>query len=239
MHACMQVLGPGFNMNPYAAEYGAGLIHEEKLKPSESSDEASTATASSEYLAAMDAKYKALEEKLMAKDNVIAGLQKQLEDLKLRAETPKPDDVAKAPVAPAAAEAAVEAAGSEELAPAPAPALVSSAASRQRLRRLCERKADGSLLVPESIHQAWKSGGQARENLLQVYVGSSFNKDTFLREISVESRKSKELKVEVTGDFFTEEEMRDELKLSPYLCLADTLIHAFKPGMCMSYTCQA
>ena len=205
----MQALGPDFKMNPYAAEYGASIL-EAKLKPRDAcSDEASTATASSEYIANMDAKYKALQEALLAKDDVIASLRQQVEQLTLasRAEAstvPRPEPVE----APAPVDEPVE------------PQVVTSAAARQRLRRLCERRLDGSLAVPEDVHAAWKAGGSSREGLLKVYVGAGHDKASFLREIQHETRRSKELKVEVTGDFFTEEEMREELKLSERLSAA-------------------
>ena len=198
-------------MNPYAAEFGAALL-EEKLKPRDAcSDEASTATASSEYMATMDAKYKALQEACTAKDDVIANLRKQVEELTLRSSAAT---AAAIPV-PEAAQAADAVAPVEE--PVEPAAVVTSAAARQRLRRLCERRADGSLAVPEDVHAAWKAGGASREGLLKVYVGAGHDKSAFLREIQHETRRSKELKVEVTGDFFTEEEMREELKLSERL----------------------
>ena len=95
-----------------------------------------------------------------------------------------------------------------------APAVaVTSTAAKQPLRRMCERRADGRLKVPEEIHDQWKAGGASRERLLKIWVGSGFDKDSFVRGITHETKKSKELKMSVTGDFFTEEEMKEDLGL--------------------------
>ena len=54
---------------------------------------------------------------------------------------------------------------------------VSEAAKRQRLRRLCERKGRGNLKVPEQIHKMWLEGGHSRDQLLEIFEDSGFDKD--------------------------------------------------------------
>ena len=56
-------------------------------------------------------------------------------------------------------------------------AAVSKEAARQRLRRLCQRHADGSLSVSEDIHEQWKAGGKTRDNLLKVLMETNLDKD--------------------------------------------------------------
>ena len=53
---------------------------------------------------------------------------------------------------------------------------VSKEAARQRLRRLCERKADGSIAVSEDIHQQWVSGGANRDKLLRIFIDTGLDK---------------------------------------------------------------
>ena len=54
---------------------------------------------------------------------------------------------------------------------------VSKEAARQRLRRSCQRRSDGSLAVAEDIHEQWKAGGQTRDNLLKVFMENGMNQD--------------------------------------------------------------
>ena len=58
--------------------------------------------------------------------------------------------------------------------PAPPP---SEGARMNRLRRLCERKPSGKLLVPESIHLKWKNGGKDREALIDELERAGWSKD--------------------------------------------------------------
>ena len=53
---------------------------------------------------------------------------------------------------------------------------VSKEAARQRLRRLCERKGDGSLSVGEDIHQMWAGGGAGRDKLLKIFMENGLDK---------------------------------------------------------------
>lgn len=53
---------------------------------------------------------------------------------------------------------------------------VSREAARQRLRRLCERKSDGSIAVSEDIHQQWVSGGANRDKLLRIFIDTGLDK---------------------------------------------------------------
>lgn len=53
---------------------------------------------------------------------------------------------------------------------------VSREAARQRLRRLRERKSDGSIAVSEDIHQQWVSGGANRDKLLRIFIDTGLDK---------------------------------------------------------------
>ncbi|CAE7893247.1 unnamed protein product [Symbiodinium necroappetens] len=194
-----EALGGAAVLNPYSEEY----MYRTKSKAASTdalSDAVSTATASSEY----EARYKALQDICRAKDAQIETLLKELEDAK--------ETIRKGSVSNTGGEVTEEPVDAEVASVAPAVA-VTGAAAKQRLRRLCERRADGRLQVPEEIHDQWKAGGASRERLLKIWVGSGMDKDSFVREVTHETKKSKELKISVTGDFFTEEEMKEELGL--------------------------
>ena len=188
----IQALGSGFQLNPYSLQYGREI-----LKPADAlSDEASTATASSE-LAALDLKYKRLEELCKTQSGEIETLQQKLAETtatierlneQARASTKMPNE-------------------DEGLAPAE-PEVVSTAAARQRLRRICEKKADGTCQVPAEVFSQWSAGGSSREKLLKVFIANGLDKQAFLREVTHEMRKSKEMRLAITGDFLTEEEMK-------------------------------
>ena len=45
-----------------------------------------------------------------------------------------------------------------------------------RLRRLCERKPSGKVNVPMSIHEQWKLGGKARDELRVLLEKYDFDK---------------------------------------------------------------
>ena len=57
---------------------------------------------------------------------------------------------------------------------------VSTTNARQRLRRFCKRRSNGSLAVPEDVHQQWLAGGTERKKLLKLFVEADFNRDRFL-----------------------------------------------------------
>ncbi len=54
---------------------------------------------------------------------------------------------------------------------------LSHAAKQQRLRRLCERKGSGKLMVPEEIHQLWAKGGHTRNELMRMLEDSGYDKE--------------------------------------------------------------
>lgn len=54
---------------------------------------------------------------------------------------------------------------------------MSEAAKKQRLRRLCERKGQGKLKVPEKIHEMWRQGGHTRDELCAMLEEANFDKD--------------------------------------------------------------
>ena len=92
--------------------------------------------------------------------------------------------------------------------------LLSKEAAKQRLRRVCTGKADGILGVPQAVRDAWKAGGASRDRLLTVFMNNGYDKDSFVRQITHEFKQTREVKVQVTGDFYTEESMVEELKLT-------------------------
>ena len=48
-------------------------------------------------------------------------------------------------------------------------------------------------------------------------IDTTPNQEALLRKVSVENSHSREMRLNVTGDFYTEKEMREDLKLSPSL----------------------
>ena len=78
---------------------------------------------------------------------------------------------------------------------------------------MCSKRQDGILGVPEEIHQGYKKGGTSCDRLLRVFMNSGYDKEAFLRQITHEFKQSREVKVNVRGAFFTDDEMRDTLGL--------------------------
>ena len=201
IHACedipLQAFGDQYLMNHYASNFAVEFLASKAgAKATDTSSEAaSTATASSE-IAAMEAKCKGLQDLLRTRENEIAALNKALEDSKATIKTLQDESV------------------KMEVAPETSEANVSQEAAKQRLRRTCTRKSDGTLAVPEAIHEQWKAGGAARDRLLKVFISSNFDRDAFVRQITHETKESREVKVHVSGDYFSEEEMTSELKLA-------------------------
>ncbi len=52
-------------------------------------------------------------------------------------------------------------------------------ARNNRLRRICERKPSNKLNVPLKIHEQWKKGGHAREELMDHLEAAGWDKDYF------------------------------------------------------------
>ncbi|CAE7729124.1 unnamed protein product [Symbiodinium sp. CCMP2592] len=88
-------------------------------------------------------------------------------------------------------------------------------AARQRVRRMVKMRADGSYGVPQHIVDTWNRQGKARENLVRAFMDAGCNKESFVREITVQNEREKELSVVVEGDFYTESQLAEEKKLSP------------------------
>ena len=53
----------------------------------------------------------------------------------------------------------------------------SDLARYHRLRRLCERKKSGKLLVPEEVHQDYRAGGAKRDALMAELESCDWKKD--------------------------------------------------------------
>ena len=50
---------------------------------------------------------------------------------------------------------------------------------KARLRRQCELKKGGKLLVPSWVHEMWKSGN--KDELAETFASVGFNRDTRLQ----------------------------------------------------------
>ena len=187
------------------------------------SDEASTATASSE-LAALDAKYKTLQELVRKQSGQIDMLQDKLrESHAMIDELKSAKDIRMAEKDMHMAEKDMHMPEKDMHMPekdmrmpekdepveeTAAPSAVTLAAARARLRRVCERKADGSCQVPTEVLSQWQAGGASRKKLLRIFMANQLDKQAFIRDVTHELRKSKEMRLAVTGDFMTEEEMK-------------------------------
>lgn len=87
---------------------------------------------------------------------------------------------------------------------------VANEAIRKRLDRLCKRRSNGTLLVPDHIHEKWKQGGEGRKELRKLLAEAGYDKEQFVKLVEVEKEKSKELDLKTEGDFLSEETMRKE-----------------------------
>ena len=56
-------------------------------------------------------------------------------------------------------------------------------ARQNRLRRLCERKPSGKLLVPQSVHDQYIQGGPGREALMELLSEANYNKEPHLASL--------------------------------------------------------
>lgn len=86
----------------------------------------------------------------------------------------------------------------------------SADADRKRLERLCKRRANGTLVVPEHIHEKWKQGGQGRQELRKLLMEANYDKDEFIKMVEIEREKTKQLDLKTEGDFLSEAAMRKE-----------------------------
>lgn len=108
-------------------------------------------------------------------------LQKQLE--KLASETSGPmsshEEFKKtAPKTAAKAKAKPDKSHEKPVVPSAPSGDASEAARSARLRRVCERKPSGKLLVPEDIHLKWKNNcGRDRDDLLEALESCDWDKD--------------------------------------------------------------
>ena len=164
--------------DPYGCPEGKAVPE----KNGDAASDVSTCTAgySNEERAAMEGKYKKLEmvaaklaESLKARDSQIQLLQTELSSKE-------------AAIAALQREAAAlpEAEVPEPLPEEARPAVAfedldhkGQEAARGRLRRFCQKRADGSLAVPLSVHNQWKEGGAGRERLLHLFVSVGFDRD--------------------------------------------------------------
>ena len=91
---------------------------------------------------------------------------------------------------------------------------VKMSSARQQLRRFCTKRANGTMKVPAEVYTQYWAGGADRDKLLKMFVKNGCSKTDFLKEVQVISEKEKSLNMEVAGDFHTETDMREKLKLS-------------------------
>ncbi|CAE6953680.1 unnamed protein product [Symbiodinium sp. CCMP2592] len=88
--------------------------------------------------------------------------------------------------------------------------------ARQQLRRFCKRRANGSLLVPEDVHNKFWSGGAERAKLLTLFLKNGRDKSMFLKEVKVISEKEKKMEMQIAGDYYELWELRDIKKADIY-----------------------
>ena len=88
-------------------------------------------------------------------------------------------DVKSPKVTPAAAKSKGKGKGDKNQQSETGPAAETSEAARQaRLRRVCERKPSGKLMVPQEIHDKWRNNvGNDREELLDALEEAGWDKD--------------------------------------------------------------
>ena len=60
-----------------------------------------------------------------------------------------------------------------------------TAAIKQKVRRMCRRRANGSLIVPEAVHQAWKNPGPSRDNVIKLFMKNGCQKDPMFLNLSL------------------------------------------------------
>ena len=124
-----------------------------------------------------------LAEFLKDRDSMILSLREELESQKTMIQNLQAQ-AAPAPATVAAARAAAP--DSEPDAPASVVKFQDlddkqKEAARAKLRRFCQRKADGTLSVPLEVHNQWKEAGAGRDRLLQMFVGVNFDRDPSLQ----------------------------------------------------------
>lgn len=178
-----------------------------------------------------------LENKLADRGSAMEALQAENNDLK----------VAQAKAATLQPEDAVDAVEAEE---PDVDVLASDApsvdAGRKKLDRMCKRRANGSLAVPQHVHDEWAKGGAARADLRKLLMDCGLDKalgffkhdhdtphwketsrgpiaasplcqEKFLKSIELEKTKQKEVEMKMDGDFFSEKEMVEK-KIPANLC---------------------
>ena len=106
-------------------------------------------------------------------------LQKQLEKLASETSGPMSSHEEFPKTAPkTAAKAKAKPDKSQPVVPSAPSGDTSEAARNARLRRVCERKPSGKLLVPEDIHLKWKNNcGRDRDDLLEALESCEWDKD--------------------------------------------------------------
>ncbi|CAE7765384.1 unnamed protein product [Symbiodinium pilosum] len=72
---------------------------------------------------------------------------------------------------------------------------ISDDALRKRLNRLCERKKNGHLQVPQELHDMWLKGGDERKLLLQRLQEAGLDKDKFISTVCLEIKQKEGVKV--------------------------------------------
>ena len=114
-------------------------------------------------------------------------------------------------------------------------------AKEHRLRRICQRRKNGSLIVPESIHEQWKAGGTEKQKLMQKLDIVGWDRVSGLQSVTIVVDRDRKCGIsvlykakframvtkEVTNErertmgngtgYYTEEEMRTEEKWSKTL----------------------
>ena len=122
-----------------------------KLGVSDSaSDAGSTTTATDEettrQVAVLSQALKNMQLELKKRDEQILSMSKRLQEVGVAKEAPVHDD---------------ESSREDS---------VNMEAARSKLGRLCRKKANGRLKVPESVHEEWLKAGEARNRLMATFL---------------------------------------------------------------------
>ncbi|CAE7222025.1 unnamed protein product, partial [Symbiodinium pilosum] len=84
-------------------------------------------------------------------------------------------------------------------------------AKYHRLRRLCEKKRSGKLLVPEQVAADYKAGGDARQKLMDQFGECGWSKDRFIAVVNRQHKKTRENENKQRYAWHTEKTMATEL----------------------------
>ncbi|CAK8995911.1 Uncharacterized protein SCF082_LOCUS4565 [Durusdinium trenchii] len=85
------------------------------------------------------------------------------------------------------------------------------AAKMARLRRVCERKPSGKLMVPEEVHNRWRTANHdERVAMCDELEAAGWDKETFVKRTKIQTKTNKLTRKKKRG-WYTEEQMKTKL----------------------------